>query len=231
MIDRNIIIAFGNQKGGVGKTTLCTLFANYLAAKGERLIVIDVDSQRTIVDKRESELKAKKEQNPEDVQIPYNVMSINMANPENVERLMIQLRRQQGIVLIDAPGNLAQQGLIPLFLNVDYIVCPFQFEATSIRSTAVFVNFIAKLFEKQPVSPQTFLVPNRVDKRFGKKEERELWQSTIEAFAHYGFVTPEIPYRAELQRYNTLTINDLQTELVGEAFEFVLNHIQHNTHE
>ena len=35
----NIMITFANQKGGVGKTTLCTMFADYLAAKGESVLV------------------------------------------------------------------------------------------------------------------------------------------------------------------------------------------------
>ena len=34
----NIMITFANQKGGVGKTTLCTMFADYLAAKGESVL-------------------------------------------------------------------------------------------------------------------------------------------------------------------------------------------------
>ena len=41
------IITFANQKGGVGKTTLCTLFANYLVARGKRTIVIDRLSSRS----------------------------------------------------------------------------------------------------------------------------------------------------------------------------------------
>ncbi len=35
------IISFANQKGGVGKTTLCTILANYLVEKGEQLLIID----------------------------------------------------------------------------------------------------------------------------------------------------------------------------------------------
>ena len=51
------IITFANQKGGVGKTTLCTLFANYLVAKGKRTIVIDCDGQQTIFEKRKADHK------------------------------------------------------------------------------------------------------------------------------------------------------------------------------
>ena len=48
----NKIIVFANQKGGVGKTTLCTLFANFLASKGIPVTVIDCDTQQTIFEKR-----------------------------------------------------------------------------------------------------------------------------------------------------------------------------------
>ena len=44
----NIMMTFANQKGGVGKTTLCTMFADYLAAKGESVLVVDFDRQQTI---------------------------------------------------------------------------------------------------------------------------------------------------------------------------------------
>ena len=51
------IITFANQKGGVGKTTLCTLFANYLVNRGKRTIVIDCDGQQTIFEKRKADYK------------------------------------------------------------------------------------------------------------------------------------------------------------------------------
>ena len=34
MIQTPVIVTFANQKGGVGKTTLCVTFANYLVTKG-----------------------------------------------------------------------------------------------------------------------------------------------------------------------------------------------------
>lgn len=52
------IIVFANQKGGVGKSTLCILFADYLAEKRQAVAVIDADLQQTIVVQRQRELKA-----------------------------------------------------------------------------------------------------------------------------------------------------------------------------
>lgn len=49
MVQTPVIVTFANQKGGVGKTTLCVTFANYLVMKGARVVVIDCDSQHSIL--------------------------------------------------------------------------------------------------------------------------------------------------------------------------------------
>ena len=49
MIQTPVIVTFANQKGGVGKTTLCVTFANYLVTKGVRVVVVDCDFQHSIM--------------------------------------------------------------------------------------------------------------------------------------------------------------------------------------
>ena len=54
---KKIFIAFANQKGGCGKSTLCALFANYLAERGKLVFLGDFDTQRTLASVSELAIK------------------------------------------------------------------------------------------------------------------------------------------------------------------------------
>ena len=151
-----MVITFGNQKGGVGKTTLCTLFASYLAEKGKNTLVVDCDNQQTISEKRSMDVKKYPES-----KVPYMVQAFDIGKMENVNNLMNKIKEMKGVVLIDSPGNLTQQGLIPIFVKSDYVVCPFQYEPTSINSTVTFIIFLQRLKERFPI--RTIIFPLVMD--------------------------------------------------------------------
>ena len=48
MVAKNIIIAIGNQKGGVGKTTSTACIGAALALQGRRVLLIDLDAQQNL---------------------------------------------------------------------------------------------------------------------------------------------------------------------------------------
>ena len=48
-----MVITFANQKGGVGKSTLALLYANWLSESKASVLIIDVDRQGTIHHQRE----------------------------------------------------------------------------------------------------------------------------------------------------------------------------------
>ena len=125
MIQTPVIVTFANQKGGVGKTTLCVTFANYLVTKGVRVEVVACDLQQSIIKCRKADSKKYGEQ-----QMPYDVLAYEANDKNAMTSLMEKLHNEPRIdeVLMDSPGSLRADGLVPMFVNSDSIVVPFHYD-------------------------------------------------------------------------------------------------------
>ena len=215
---KNRIVVFANQKGGVGKSTLCILFANYLAYKGKPVCIIDTDLQKTILSqrKKDSEVFLGDDE-------PYSVQGFDVSDPETMQQLMDSARQVDGFVLMDSPGNVSEDGLVPMFAGADFIVCPYEYEEKTLDSTGVFVGVINKLREHNAdMKGELFFVPNRIDARIGTSEENRMWKQTDQIFKKLGHVTPRIASRATLKRINTYELLSTQRDAVSECFDYML---------
>lgn len=179
MIQTPVIVTFANQKGGVGKTTLCVTFANYLVTKGVRAVVIDCDFQHSILKCRKADIKKYGEE-----AVPYDVLAYEANDKQAMTALMEKLHNDPSIdvVLMDSPGSLKAEGLIPMFVNSDIIVVPFHYDLVTVPSTASFLLFIDRLRKAVGgrMKARLFIVPNLHDGRVGKRSELELWENTGE---------------------------------------------------
>lgn len=142
---KNRKIIFANQKGGVGKSTLCILFANYLAWKKQDVCVIDTDLQKTIKMQRRKDMELYEGQEE-----PYVVQDFDVQDPETMQQLMDSASNTEGYVLFDSPGNVSEDGLVPMFTNADFIVCPYEYEEKTLDSTGTFVQVINALRQHTP---------------------------------------------------------------------------------
>jgi chromosome partitioning protein len=89
----NKIILCANVKGGVGKTCLCALFANYLKGKDYQVLVCDIDYQASLYRHREREVDA----NP-DVPIPWEVRILDTSNRQSLITETANLHKNLGFI-------------------------------------------------------------------------------------------------------------------------------------
>lgn len=217
--EENKIIVFANQKGGVGKTALCVLFANYLVSKNKQVTVIDADIQKSIQGIRNGDIR----QYGEDA-LSYYVQAYDVSKGREAVGTLVEAAKQvQGYVLFDTPGNLSEDGMIPILEAADYIVTPYQYETSTISSTGIFLQTLRKLREIDPlVHAVNIFVPNRIKKGSGTRDEWDFWTATDSLFAGFGQVTPIIRDGIAIQRYNTVANTDQQTKIVKDAFAEIM---------
>lgn len=205
-----MVIIIGNQKGGPGKSTLALLLANFLTMEKQcGATVIDMDYQQSIAQKFQ---RAKVLENPE----PYQVVAARLDEYAGFEDLLNG--KPEHLVIIDLPGKLDDDGLLPVFLSAGLVICPFAYDEFSFESTILFAVVLRKL------NPQIAIIfiPNRV-----KANVRyETMQSVNEQLAKLGRLTPAVPDRIDFQRVNTFMTPASVIPVISPVFEQVYEKIQ-----
>lgn len=198
-------IIIGNQKGGVGKTTLCILFANYLAmVKKKDVIILDMDFQESIKNRREEDNASFKNE------MPYEVIGLEAAQYESIA---LQLDQTEGVILIDLAGKIDDNSLVPLYMNAEAVICPFLYEKITFESTLTFAQVIKHLKPDMPI----YFVPNRT--KSGVKYETKAQVNAV--LSKYGEITPEIPDRVMLQRIDTISLSEELKTVLEPSFNFI----------
>lgn len=213
-----VIMAFANQKGGVGKTTLCACFANYLANMGVNVRIIDCDRQQSIMKCRKRDLSRYKDCIP-----PYPIDGFRLIDRDKMRNLISEVysNSEDEVVLFDCPGSMTDSWLIPLFVNTDLVVIPYHYDDVTIASTSEFILYLEKIHNSisRDIPPHIFLIPNISDKRVGTYSEIKKWNLTREKFDMHGTVTPQITRKADMERISTVCNIDRQIPIVKSAFD------------
>ncbi|MFF5380896.1 ParA family protein [Pedobacter suwonensis] len=200
-----MVILIGNQKGGAGKSTLCLLLAYYLSMlKKKKVTVLDMDYQASISGKFE---KAKILENDP----IYEVIPSDLKYFPALLELLNQNRDE--FVLIDLPGKMDDDLLIPIISSAELIICPFNYDEFSVDSTVLFSLVCREINSFAPV----VYVPNRI-KTTVKYETRE---EVDRVLSRFGKVSPCISDRIDFQRVGTVHIPAPLIPVFMPAMDFV----------
>jgi len=138
------IVAFGNQKGGVGKSTVIALAANALsqAPFNINLCVIDCDLQQSLAEARNFEA----EEAEEDFDYPIYGMTI-----EELQDKIYDLDKQFDLILIDTAGRLDHtvavddQEITKALMYADYLFVPFRAGSFNLDASLEYLQVAVKL--------------------------------------------------------------------------------------
>jgi chromosome partitioning protein len=201
------VVVFANQKGGVGKSTLSVLFAQWLAERhGQRVCVVDLDTQCNAsksLRRSDSGLHAVDLFNERTVALPAasassialvagskRLADIELAKPGLV---IPAFRRQVGsladsfdAVVIDTPPALGLR-MSSALIAATHVTCPIELEEYSIDGVT---DMLKTIFGIQKQYNPALRMAGIVANRFNAHSLRQK-ASIIELMAHYGdFVLP-----------------------------------------
>jgi chromosome partitioning protein len=115
------VIAYASQKGGVGKTTLALETAAVFAETSGRVLVVDIDPQRSA----------------EEIITASDSVSFDFS-AEDDPRVLEHLRtvREYDAIIVDCPGNLEDTEALPVVLaSASYVVIPMVPERAAVQPT------------------------------------------------------------------------------------------------
>ncbi|MDA2595561.1 ParA family protein [Bacillus cereus group sp. Bc061] len=172
------VITFLNMKGGVGKTTLCKEIGYYLASRGERVLLIDVDPQANLTQsifkkykykhtyERESEENKNFQVCTSSINMVFNQSYIEKAGKENVildlsEKLSIIPGDLNTVFLERTLGGSEQEQALKNFIEDFNLTDDFKYILLDCPPTYSFYTTAALLasdFYVSPIYPDSYSV-------------------------------------------------------------------------
>ena len=202
------IIVVSSSKGGVGKSTISILMANYLTSLQKPVAVLDADEGQTIAKLRELELKS----NP-DAALPWQVWDAS----EIAQAFMEKAKSIDGFIIVDCPGTL-NGNLLPFFQAADVIIVPYRYDDVVIIRTMDFM----RILNSSGIKAKQLYLPNCIDVRVKNPNEEAIKDMFKRNGGH---VLPRIKQGVAVQRvstlrpidqYQTLAILHTVNEVLGE---------------
>ncbi len=175
-----LVIAWANQKGGAGKSTVCRLVATHLwhANPGIRIMVWDCDNPQftnarlrdmdlKIMEilsdvgrdkKIKAELAARLEKSP---LYPIKQMDVYRIEQEGNQDL-----KTFDIIFIDLPGKIDSAELARVLSIIDFIFVPIDYDYATIDSTVRYLKVLLGFAHQHrfPFVDQIFLFFNKIEK-------------------------------------------------------------------
>jgi chromosome partitioning protein len=149
------VVAVPNQKGGVGKTTICLALAAVTAEANGRALVVDVDPQSTASE------QADRMEDP----------GFDHTHELEPRRLRALGRiRDYDMIFVDCPGSLEGQGILDEVLhNSHFAVIPYEAAPEALRPTIRTAHYV----RDRGVHYKVLLT--KFDARRGVDEVRDAW--------------------------------------------------------
>lgn len=197
-------IALANQKGGVGKTTLTILLAEYLQRKNLNPVCLDFDNQGSLYQRWNVAADLL------DGEPPHHVVKCEL---DTCEAILEETKDTNQEIIFDLPGSLDHPSIQMVLEQMDLIICPFLYEPISFESTFFFAQVIKELKMKAT----TVFVPNMVK----SSVKYELKQKVSEELSAFGDITPEINDLVNMQRIDFFNITEKSLATVDKSFNYV----------
>ena len=165
------IIAIGNLKGGVGKSTLAVGLAGAMARTGKSVALVDGDPQAT---SRRWLVRS---------DLPVRVETMDLDSLSSLEHWLgraERLVRAHGTVIVDLPAVIGP-AMASAFLLARVILVPVSLSAVDIDGTNRVLRYIrVARSERGGVGPEVMIVPNKLPRSVG------IERPTLDALHHFG---------------------------------------------
>lgn len=152
------IITLAHQKGGVGKTVICSIIASELHDRGYKIALIDTDDQGSLFILRQMQLK----ENPQLLEKVRDFPVLHYPDLQKISSFINDEINNYDYIIIDSPGKI-DNSVKNIINNSDFVITPLTSGDTDWASLQTFLKVVKDVIEDNQ-NVKIITLYNRVQK-------------------------------------------------------------------